>query len=85
MRLKQELIALFTGITPEFKRLRKLDEARATLVDHECQHEYYGASVQMLKARIERLEAEEARAPVHRYIQAQPPFRTDVSFPRSST
>jgi vacuolar-type H+-ATPase subunit I/STV1 len=81
MKIVRAVIELFTDYSPERETRRKLTEARLTLVDHECNREYYSASVPMLKERITRLEAElrdaddKARR-VHTHIQAPAPAQT---------
>jgi hypothetical protein len=79
MKIVRAVIELFTDYSPERETRRKLTESRLTLVDHECNREFYNASVPMLKERIKRLEAELEQAEhgkparIHTHIQAPAP------------
>jgi uncharacterized small protein (DUF1192 family) len=54
-------VDLFTDYSPERETRKKLTQARLTLVENECNREYFTASCAMLKERIARLESELAR------------------------
>jgi hypothetical protein len=49
---------LFRDACPERESKKRLTHAKLTLLEAECNLDYYSANVAMLKARISRLESE---------------------------
>jgi hypothetical protein len=77
MPIVSKILDLFRDYSPERESKKRLSQARLTLVEAECNLEFYTASVSMLKERIKRLEGEIApeadTRPARTSIQAPHP------------
>jgi len=70
---------LFRDACPERESKKRLTHAKLTLLEAECNLDYYSANVAMLKARIVRLESELKGAAAE-----SRPERTSIQAPHPS-